>query len=279
MEKSLLNQCAILIAIPPDRSQFEVPGRLSDYVRKPLRGRDANIAWRDDYESVACAAQCLIATARRLGVRVYERATLVDLAEASRDCSVVILFAHWRGAKIDASDLSARPEVVSAKLRQHPCFRDSCFEDTNSLVDAMNGTIEDMRLLSELPPSIALTARRSRSIGQTLCRDLLDEYLDGLLTPGNRLEMFDELCSPDQVDRALSADFHGELDLSLCHSEALAVFLDLRRGDRFRHLHWPVLLHPVPQLIKVAAALELFDSEGGSYITKRLSLEEAETSG
>jgi hypothetical protein len=88
--------------------------------------------------------------------------------------------------------------------------------------------------------------------------------------------LFSGLCTPDEVDRAIFAEFDGELDLALCHSEALATFLDLRRGDRLRHLHWPTLLHPVPQLLKVTATLERLATEGGSYIEKRLLLEEAE---
>jgi hypothetical protein len=189
---------------------------------------------------------------------------------------VVILFAHWRGAKVAASDLLAEPEILSAKLREHPLFRSSHLSDADSIVDAMNSAIEQTRLLQDLPLTVAGAASRSRSISQTLCRDLLDEYVIGLLMPGNRLELFNGLCTPDEVEQAVHAEFHGELDLALCHSEALATFLDLRRGDRIRHVHWPSLLHPVPQLLKVATTLERLAVEGGSYIEKRLLLEEAE---
>src|SRR5262249_9420346 len=144
------------------------------------------------------------------------------------------------------------------------------------VVDILNSAIEDMRLLDSLPKTIIAVARRSRSIAQTVCRDLLDEYLNGLLVPGNRLELFSDLCTPAEIDRAIFAEFYGELDLALCHSEALATFLDLRRGDRLRHLHWPSLVHPAPQLLKVSATLELLAEHGGSYIEKRLLLEEAE---
>lgn len=108
-----------------------------------------------------------------------------------------------------------------------------------------------------LPTAVASAARRSRSIGRTLCRDMLDEYLCGFLAPGNRLEFFSGLCTPAEVDRAISAQFRGELDLALCHSEALATFLDLSRGDQLRHLHWPSLLHPVPQFLKVTITCSL----------------------
>jgi hypothetical protein len=272
-----LGECAVLFAIPTDRSQFDAQAQVSDYVRKLARGRDLDTAWRSDYENVAVAAKFLITTAHRVGARVYERATPVHLADATRSCRAVILFAHWRGAKIDASDLLAEPEILSQKLRQHPYFRDTYASDTHGIVDILNGAIEKMQLLDELPSAVVEAVKRSRSIGQTLCRDLIDEYLRGLLAPGNRLEFFSGLCTLDEVDRAVSAEFHGELDLALCHSEALATFLDLRHGDQMRHLYWPCLIHPVPQLLKVTTTLELLAAEGGSYIEKRLSLEEAET--
>jgi hypothetical protein len=279
MELRPLKDCAVLFAIPTDRSQFDEQAKASDYAHKMLRGRKVEEAWRADYENVAAAAQNLISTAQRFGASVYQCATLVDLAEATRRSNTVVLFAHWRGAKFDAGDLLAEPAVLSRKLAQHPCFSASCASDTQGIIDLLNGAIEDMRLLDELPAAVSKSGRRSRSIGQTLSRDLLDEYLRGLVAPGNRLELFDDLYTPDDVDRAVSADFRGELDLALCHSEALATFLDLRRGDRLHHLHWPNILHPGPQLLKVAETLDLLASEGGSYIEKRLSVEEAETSG
>jgi hypothetical protein len=279
MQDRSLSECAILFGIPTDSSQFEERAQVSDYMRKLLRGRDLNAAWHADYENVALAAQRLIATAYRVGARVFERATPVHLADATRNCRVVILFAHWRGAKIEASDFLTEPEVLSQKLRRHPSFSTLYSIDTPGIVDALNSAIEGMQMLEGLPPAVQATAKRSRSIGQTLCRDLLDEYLGDLLVPGNCLELFSGLCTLDEVDRAVSAEFDGELDLALCHSEALAVFLDLRRGDRLRHLYWPRLLHPLPQLLKVTAVLELLAAEGGSYIEKRLLLEEGEMHG
>jgi hypothetical protein len=271
-----LSECAILFAIPTNRRQFDAQVQTSDYIRKLLRGREVETAWSADYEGVAVTAQRLIDTAHRLGARVHEQATLADLRNATLDSKVVVLFAHWRGAKIDRDDLLAKPEVFWEKLRKHPRFRDSYAGDVLSVVDALNKAIEETRLLDELPPVLAAAARRSRSIGQTLCRDLLDEYLDGMLRPGNRLELSGALCTLGAIDEAIFAEFEGELDLALCHSEVVATFLDIRRGDRLRHLYWPSLLHPVPQLLKVAATLELLAKEGGGYIEKRLLLEEAE---
>jgi hypothetical protein len=277
IEEHPLSACAVLFAIPTDRPQFDAQAKTSDYLRKLLRGRISEIAWREDYENVAAAAQGLINTAHEFGVRVYERANKIDLDNATRSCRVVILFAHWRGAKVEASDLLAEPELILASLKRHECFRGARTNNTAGIVDMLNGAISDMRLLDDLPATLAVAARRSRSIGQTLCRDLIDEYLSGSIVPGNRLELFNELCTPDEVEQAIFVDFNGELDLALCHSEALATFIDIRRANRVRHLHWPNLVHPGPQLLKVTATLKRLAAEGGDYIDKRLSIEEAET--
>jgi len=197
-----------------------------------LRGREIEEAWHADYENVASAAQNLISTAQRVGALLWECATLLDLTEATRRCRTVVLFAHWSGAQFAPGDLLAEPGVLSQRLAQHACFRGLCASDTRGIVDLLNGAIEDMRLLHELPASVSVSARRSRSIGQTLSRDLLDEYLRGLVAPGNRLELFGGLYTPDDVEQAVAADFQGDLDLALCHSEALGTFLDLRRGDK-----------------------------------------------
>src|SRR5215467_10583044 len=172
MQGLRLSECAILFAIPTNRRQFDAQVQASDYIRKLLRGREVETAWSADYEGVAVTAQQLIDTAHRLGARVHEQATLADLRNATLDSKVVVLFAHWRGAKIDRDDLFAKPEVLWEKLRKHPRFRDSYAGDDLSVVDALNKAIEETRLLDELPPVLAAAARRSRSIGQTLCRDL-----------------------------------------------------------------------------------------------------------
>lgn len=273
--------CAILFGTPVERMQFDSATRNgpSDYIRGMLRGRFPDLVWAEDYAHVAQAAQRLITTARKLDVGVYEQATLNDLHMATQLFKYVIVFAHWRGIIFRQTDFVADFQVISERLNRHPELQKITLgnKTTEDLVNAFNGAMEDgQQLLETLPPSLAEAGRRSRVIGQTLCRDLIDEALAGLVNPGNRLELFDGLHTPDEVEASIWPDFTGELDFGLCNSAALATFLDLRRGNRISHLHWPDYLLPGPQFVKVETTLKQMAIRGGGYIQARLMVEEAE---
>jgi len=273
--------CAILFGIPVNREEFDCVARLSsrsDYMTGMLGGNDPASVWASDYQQVAGAAQQMIKTASELGTGIYQRAMIRDLADATARFQTIVLFAHWRGAMLRPRDLFGEIAAVINRMERHPVLqrvKPAC-RDLKGLVDALNEAIEEVTLLDSLPGSLGQAGRRSRTVGQTLCRDLIDEGLSGLVAPGNRVELFDGLHAPAEMETALYSGFSGEIDLALCNSEALATFLDLRRRNIIQHIHWPVVLHPLPQLLKVEKTLQLMARYGGDYIQTRLSLEEAE---
>jgi hypothetical protein len=276
-----LESCAVLFGIPVTRAEFDeqvVSASKSDYVRGLLRGRIPDAVWNSDYAPVGTAACKLISTADQLNVRVYQGATLNDFKDATAYFRSVILFGHWRGAMFRKDDLLRETDTIIERLRQYPQLRGirPSSVDADGLVDDLNRAIENLTILDALPKIIAETGHRTRAIGQTLCRDFIDEAMRGLIVPGNRVELFDGLYSLGAMERALYCGFSGSLDLELCNSEAFATFIDLRRGNRVRHLHWPSVVHPLPQILKVEATLRIMAQYGGDYAPTRLSLEEAE---
>ena len=276
-----VSKCALLFGIPITREGFERSAKLgaqSDYMTGMLRGMNPALVWVEEYERVARAAQQLVSTARDLGARVYETATLSDFAAATNCFQYVVLFAHWRGAMFRQSDITGDIAAIFERMDQARLLSNirSKRRDPDALVDALNEAIAEMTVLDQLPGAIAETGRRTRALGQTLCRDLLDELLFGLTLPGNRIELFDGPHDLNEMESALWISFSGELDLALCNSVALATFLDLRRQNTVRHLHWPDLLSPLPQFLKVRKTLELMAAYGGGYIDTRLRVEEAE---
>lgn len=278
---STVPKCAILFATPTTREEFDCaaqPGSESDYMIGMLRGMDPVAVWASDYERVAGAARRLLTTAKTLKAGVYEKATLSDFADASRRYQYIVLFAHWRGAMFRESDLIGELQAFFDQLERNTWMRSikPNGRDRNDLVDAFNEAITDLTLLDMLPEPIAQMGRRSRALGETLCRDLLDESFAGLTLPGNRVELFDGLHTLDQMEGALWNRFSGEIDMALCNSEALATFIDLRRNNTVQHLHWPDLLHPLPEFLKVETTLRIMAEHGGSYIDTRLHVEEAE---
>jgi len=273
-----VSSCAILFGIPVTLAQFRQSVQSSDYVTALINGRNPDVAWRLDYAHVAQAAQQLIRTARELGARIYERATINDLTNATRNYEYVVIFAHWRGAIFHCSDVFCDLDELKDRLASHPLLKFVLDNNSsmNELIDALNAEIESGRLLSTLPEVINEACQQSKSIGQTLCRDLLDEALIGLVRPGNRLELSDGLHNLDAVEASIWVDFSGELDFEVCNSQVIATFIDIRRGCQISHLHWSQYLLPGPQYLKVEIALKIMSSTGCGYLESRLFVEEQE---
>jgi hypothetical protein len=190
----------------------------------------------------------------------------------------VIVCAHWRGVIVREDDIIADFTEVSRRLRASSVlapWTDQC-ADADEFVSTLNDLIESRALVTFLPRLIQDTARNTASLGQTLCRDLVDEELAGVIRPGNQVEFFGSLHTAGEFEEAISPRFSGELDLALCHSAGLASLIELRRGVSIRHLHWPDYIAPGPQYVKIRCALRSMSEQGGSYISTRLRVEEAE---
>lgn len=277
----MTNSLAILFAIPVNKEEFDqVVARTprSDYLTGMLLSASPEQIWASDYQSISRAALALISTAHKLGVAVYQRATLHDFSVATSNFSTIILFTHWRGAIVRPTDFLVGFPAVNAQMSRSPALQHVriVVSEIAAVVTALNAEIESLNSLNVLPKSLADAGRRTKSIGQTLCRDLIDESLLGMIVPGNRVEFFDGLYTPAQVEAALSAGFSGQIDFALCNSAALATFIDLRRHNAVRHLHWPTVIDPRPQLIKVEKTLNLMNEYGGDYAKTRLFVEESE---
>jgi hypothetical protein len=185
--------------------------------------------------------------------------------------------AHFRGFDFSEADfLLPVGTIVDTIARRRDSvlgYFDPAPREPGLLVDAFNSAIMGRTLLRYLPESLANAGERTCALGRVLCRDLLDAALDGMIRPGNRLELFDGLHTPGDVEGAIGERFRGELDLALCNSVALATVIDLRRQNRIHHVHWPDLVHPVPRLVLTGKALMEVARHGGSYIQARLELE------
>lgn len=272
-------RCAILFATPVTREEFDAAvlnGR-SDFIAELLGDDDPETVWSEHFLPVATAAQHLIETAECVGASVRRSARLSDLAEATASYDCVILLAHWRGAFFSLRDLMGNAEGIRERIDQKQHATLSYFRPAPptaaGLVDAFNNAIKQRSLLAFAPPRVADIGRTSPAIGEALCRDLMDAATSGLAEPGNRLELSDGFHTMGAINAAVSDKFRGELDLGTCHSEALATFLDLRRGNQFRHIHWPVSIHPEPQYMLIRATLRRLARAGGSYILTRLGIE------
>lgn len=267
-----LRDVGLLVAVPVERDSFcQRVSAKSDFVGKyvgnPARG------WSDDYEpNVARPVNQLIDYASSNGAKVVRNATLSDLTGLVQRRSVVLLIAHWKGPEIKVEDLPGDPDSlwphldgsaspVAAWLRQERVGRRSGVHEI--LSDALDQPFPPPYVGADIYSESVITRR-------TRIRDDLNDLFAGLLVPGNRLELFDDLHSRQAIAQAIPEGFRGFLDLVSCNSMVLADYLSGRHRRRFRIAHAPheVWFHKAGPVVE--HALRGVAEHGLPYATARL---------
>ena len=179
-------------------------------------------------------------------MRVQDRCHLADLPGLF-EREVVTLVAHWRSWRVLPRDLRDVPglarrltdphDPASARVREQlpPDVMDRVRADhptegrpddplAVAIAGAFNAVI-DGGWLGPGAPTAPAPADRAQS-GQDLLRrthnrSLLDRAFDGLLTPGNRIELAGGMHPVDDIIRAIPASFTGFIDLTVCNSVLL----------------------------------------------------------
>lgn len=263
VKSSKLTDFGLLVAVPVTEATFEEHVRAgSDFLMK--FESDPVTYWREVYEpEVVRPLQKLCAFGLEHGAEVLPGAVLSDLAEMCRRRSIVLVFAHWKGPEVGAGDLlSNRRNEFLQRLAGHDSplaswlahawqepkgwFHQMTHRES-SVADALNDSMEQ-----PLPPPATgadflwegVITRRTR------IREEMDTLFEGLISPGNRLELFDGMHRKDEVARAIPLDFMGYLDLVTCTSMVLAGHIQGWHRKRFRVAEAP---HEV--LLQIAAVV------------------------
>jgi hypothetical protein len=258
-----LHDIALLVGVPCQWEEFRDWPTASDYLRKfaldPVR------SWHRVYSpSTAQPLAALIERARQLGVTVRQCATLESLRDATFLHSIVIICSHWKGDRARSEDFICQEpaeflaRVARSRNAQQRWLR-SRMADPHSgvhapmarvmsaiaqFMDSYEPELDDVdasgfAVLADVP-----TVRSER-------RDRIDALFEGLINPGNRLELADGLHSRADVAAHVAPSFTGILDLSACHSSVLANHLNRQRGSDC-HI---VQFHDVQDLGLVAQTL------------------------
>jgi hypothetical protein len=128
------------------------------------------------------------------------------------------------------------------------------------LREALDADIDEPRLddavdeVAEHP--VTRSARR---------RDALDALFQGLLRPGNRLELYDGLHSKEAVEAAIAPTFEGVIDLTTCTSTVLADHVSAKRRFRLRTIQFPTVQDVLWGANCVKAALQIQHTTGVTY--------------
>ena len=289
MAGEVQNIC-LLVGIPSCKREFLARLPASDLLR-PFRVRDANGdidqgkaegGWENDYrKETAAPVESLIEAALQSGVNVKRGATLHDLTEGSSAADVVIVVSHWKGPNVSADDIpivgpaDGLPQSVErirarlsgdrspiaveldAVLRQ--IESSGHFVRIAQLVGALDGYVEARPRSPIIEHSITRMTRR---------RCQLDTLLHGVLSPGNRLELFDGLHDVKEVEQAIAPGFKGVLDLTTCTSSVLGEHIDRTRDRMIRTVNFSDEIPPMWSVERIVLALA-FVADGYEYLDAR----------
>jgi hypothetical protein len=243
--------------------------------------------WRTDYGPWAAEPYAALAErARTLGCEVRQAATLADLTAAARPGRILIVVSHWKGAAFMNDDflpdleaelslrLEGRSEPLAAWLRAalQPSpsllglWRKSPLGPRPALRAAITARIR------EPPPDgvgrmveLATTRAASR-------RELLDQWLAGLVRPGNRLELFDGMHTKEAVAEAMAGLEGGVLDLTVCTGAYLGDYVGSRNKNRFRTVQALLPQDPTEAAARLSAVLRLTAQDSWDYLQARLEI-------
>jgi hypothetical protein len=215
---------------------------------------------------VAEPLQALAADVRSVGGEVHEEATLADFATATRQSSVVVVMAHWKGAVFEPDDvLNADTATLARLLAEDSDFRGDAATlrgvrpgDRHRIVERLNATLRAHadRILQR-PDASGLSIEMHRNTALSRARTALDSRLRGSVVAGERLELFDGLHDVLEVERGVSPGFTGILDLTTCTSMVLADQLDRERHGAFRTVQFGYDLTPALAALALRRALQL----------------------
>jgi hypothetical protein len=275
-----------LFAMPVTATEYAAMAEgkvLPDYRSITLRGQRPEQVWSLRYDRIVAAAQDLITEVRALKGAVVTQATLADVSTAASQTDTLLLFAHWRGPVVVATDFRTTPSAIIDKITSsgHGCLQ--AFQSTlaplrddpnpETLAELLTEGIKDGSVLQHAP-DIQRLAGPSKVIASALSRDLLDEALKSYIHPGNLVEMFDGVHTPKAIADALGP-FKGEIDLGTCYSMALATYLTCCKPHGLHLVHTRDAIDPLAAYTTTQHALSLWRDSGGSYGRTRVQVDRA----
>ena len=305
-----LRGVAILIGVPLEFGDFISRVEASDWLAKynpadlepDVRLAALHDNWEQEYKpDVADPINELQQSAASIGAEIKPRATLSDLCEYSRTHDVVIIFAHWKGAEVEAEDVlqrteisqfvdrlaHERPEIARWLLPRFDVLAKRSRGDLRvgflkRLLDTSKASKQFASVQELLSAAVSLPRLPDETDSDTTFiletevtrqahrRETLDKLLQGLLRPGNRLELYDGLHSKEAVQEAIPSSFAGTLDLTTCTSTFLGDYLGAMANHRVRVIQYPTVQQFAWCAECVQLALALYVREGMSYQHARL---------
>jgi hypothetical protein len=100
-------------------------------------------------------------------------------------------------------------------------------------------------------------------------RDVIDYVFQGLLQPGNRLELSDGLHTKEETEVAIVGSFVGVLDLTVCTSTVLGDYIAARRKNALRTVQFSAVQELLWGAKCISETLRLVAKECLPYLAAR----------
>lgn len=252
------HQCALALAIPLNRDDFLMRLNLNtnqDFIKSLARRYSAltkDALWEIVYAHTVKTVTSVAKAASAKGVTVITNATLSDVRELFQQFRVVTLVAHWRAARFYPTDflnphqlikaleqpstplmetfVNTLPQSWVSTIRKLEVNGDPTQTLTKTLAKEFNYILEFCRLHPELEQNqTCLITTYDGDYHKYLNRLVIDDIFKGFISPGNRIEFFDQLHSIEDFVTAIPQDYDGLLDFTVCNSVLIGNLIKRQR--------------------------------------------------
>lgn len=252
------HQCVLALAIPLNRDDF-LAGLESDinkdFAKSLARKHSAlteSALWETFYALTAKRVKSVAQAVAAKGVTVVTNATFKNVQELFQQFPVVTLVAHWRCSMFYPSDFIAPNQLIKAlhqpstplaqKLAselsnnwiQHiqalECNTDATHTLPKILANDFNNILASSKLYSNPAPNqMCQIAPYDDGYRKYLNRLVIDDTFTGIISPGNRIELFDQFYSIEEIVTAIPENYNGLLDFTVCNSVLIANVIKRQR--------------------------------------------------
>lgn len=241
---------SLLTALPHSLADVEAAAddpRKDYVVNQLLKYYPPKEIWRFIGPHLEVAAEKLFSWCNENHIDVVRKATRLKLEAAARVSDIVIVFAHWKGASVRWTDITA------PVARLEPCIR-ACRSArilgpakvryaSNVSEDKSRATLAKCLTVAvrRWPKWLDLNLQPSQRIiisnfyGRSLAREKVDEIFRDNILPGARIELDDGLWRPIDVAHCFPPGWNGICDFACCTSTYLSeVVKSHHAGAMFR---------------------------------------------
>ncbi|MGL4882433.1 MAG: hypothetical protein ACRC8K_15440, partial [Waterburya sp.] len=183
---------------------------------------------------------------------VVTNAMFSDVRELFKQFRVVTLVAHWRAARFYPTDFLNPHQLIKALEQPSTPLMETFI---NTLPESWISTIQKLEVNGDPTQTLTKTLAKEFNYILELCklhpdleqnqtcqittydddyqkylnRLVIDDIFKGFISPGNRIEFFDQLHSIEDFVTAIPQDYDGLIDFTVCNSVLIGNVIKRKR--------------------------------------------------